>query len=106
MFKEKRKENVPALAKATAQSPAPLETIVFRGPYNGRSSRYGFTSLASQRRGEASGTVNAVVPVSFHGSRQKGEIQPFFVDGRRFEDSVSRGQSSKQVKCRTGQGNR
>lgn len=110
MFKEKWKKNVPALAKAIAQNlPTPslspvfstLETIVFRGPYNGRSS--GTDLRLPRHKGEASRTVNKVVPVSFHGFRQKGEIQPFFVAGLRFEDFVSRGPpSSKQVKCRIG----
>lgn len=108
MFKEKWKKNVPALAKAIAQNLPPpppppvcstLETIVFRGPYNGRSS--GTDLRLPRHKGEASRTVNKVVPVSFHGFRQKGEIQPFFVAGLRFEDFVSRGPpSSKQVKCR------
>lgn len=104
MFKEKWKKNVPTLAKAIAQNlPLPLppppfpslvafstlETIVFRGPYNGRSS--GTDLRLPRHKGEASRTVNKVVPVSFHGFRQKGEIQPFFVAGLRFEDLVSRG---------------
>lgn len=87
MFKEKRKKNVPALAKAIAQSAvSPFETIVFR-LYNGRSSSTDLRLL--RHKGEASRTVNTVVPVSFDGSCQKGEIQAFFVEGPCFENSVS-----------------